>query len=31
MNFPLALAAWLLSVSLAMALYMAWLHQPFIY
>ena len=30
MRAALAWAAWLLSTSAALALYMAWVHQPFI-
>ncbi len=30
MKAALAFAAWLLSTSAALALYMAWVHQPFI-
>jgi hypothetical protein len=30
MKAALAFAAWLLSTSAALALYMAWMHQPFI-
>lgn len=30
MRAALAFAAWLLSTSAALALYMAWVHQPFI-
>lgn len=31
MSLPLAITAWIFSMALALALYMAWLHQPFIY
>lgn len=30
MRAALAFAAWLLSISAALALYMAWVHQPFL-
>ena len=30
MKAALAFAAWILSTSAALALYMAWVHQPFI-
>lgn len=30
MKAALAFAAWLLSTSAVLALYMAWVHQPFI-
>lgn len=30
MKAALAFAAWLLSTSAALALYMAWVHQPFV-
>lgn len=30
MRAALAFAAWLLSTSAALALYLAWLHQPFL-
>jgi len=30
MRAALAFAAWLLSTSAALALYLAWVHQPFI-
>ncbi len=30
MKAALAFAAWLLSTSAALALYMAWVHQPFL-
>lgn len=30
MKAALAFAAWLLSTSAALALYLAWVHQPFI-
>lgn len=30
MKAALAFAAWLLTTSAALALYMAWVHQPFI-
>lgn len=30
MRAALAFAAWLLSTSAVLALYMAWVHQPFI-
>ncbi len=30
MKAALAFAAWLLSTSAALALYLAWVHQPFL-
>jgi len=30
MKAALAFAAWLLSTSAALAMYLAWVHQPFI-
>ena len=30
MRAAIAFAAWLLSTSAALALYLAWVHQPFI-
>ena len=30
MKAALSLAAWLLTTSAALALYLAWVHQPFI-
>ncbi len=30
MKAALAVAAWLLSISAALALFMVWVHQPFI-
>lgn len=30
MKAAIAFAAWLLTTSAALALYMAWVHQPFI-
>ena len=30
MKAALAFAAWLLSTSAALAMYLAWLHQPFL-